>query len=129
MDSVSQLDPSLPRKATTRGFGFPLAVLLAVAAVASSGCGKKGGSGDAANRPGSPGYLPPAVGQQFVVDGQIDLPGLTAAVRRYSQWKMRVPKDLDELVASKYLTNLPAPPPGQRYAVDPATLEVTLSAQ
>ncbi len=106
----------------------PLFLLLAGLAV--SGCGKKAAEpGGAMNKPGTPGYIPPAKVQEFVVNGQIDLPALTAALREYCQWKMRVPKDMNELVASRYLTNLPAPPPGQKYAIDGTKLEVMLVNQ
>ena len=81
------------------------------------------------NKPGTPDYIPPAKSQEFVVNGQIDLPALTVALREYCQWKMRIPKDLNELVASKYLTNLPAPPYGQKYAIDPTRIEVMLVNQ
>jgi len=83
----------------------------------------------AKNKPGTPGYIPPAESQVFVVNGQIDLVALTAALRDYCRWKMRVPKDLNELVTSRYLTNLPAPPAGQKYSIDPTYLEVTLVNQ
>lgn len=96
---------------------------------AASGCGPSNSEpGNAINQPGTPDYIPPAKVQEFVVNGQIDLAALTVAVREYSQWKMRVPKDLNELVTSRYLTNLPAPPPGQKYAID-AALEVQLVDQ
>src|SRR5205809_247030 len=120
---------------------FRLKRLFFLTALAFSGCGKKGGTpatqgnGDhattatsvvAMNKPGTPGYIPPAESQVFVVNGQIDLAALTTALRYYCKWKMRVPKDLNELVTSRYLTNLPAPPPGQKYAIDPTYLEVKL---
>jgi hypothetical protein len=106
----------------------PLFLLLA--GLAFSGCGQKAAeSGGDTNKPGTPGYIPPAKVQEFVVNGQIDLPALTAALREYCHWKMRVPKDMNELVTSRYLTNLPAPPPGQKYAIHPTKLEVTLVNQ
>jgi hypothetical protein len=110
-----------------------LLVCSLLAGLAVSGCGKKaapsGPSGSAENRPGTPGYIPPAKSQEFVVNGQIDLPALTAALRNYCRRKMRVPKDLNELVTSKYLTNLPTPPAGQNYAINPDRLEVILVNQ
>ena len=105
-------------------------LLILLAALGFSGCGKKAAeSGGATNRPGTPGYLPPAKVQEFVANGQIDLPALTVALREYCHWKMRVPKDMNELVVSRYLTNLPAPPSGQKYAIDPSKLEVMLVNQ
>ena len=115
-----------------------------LAALAFSGCGRNAGTSStprdgnhatsaapvsAMNKPGTPGFIPPAESQVFVVNGHIDLAALTAALRDYCKWKMRVPKDLNELVTSGYLTNLPAPPPGQKYSVDPTYLEVKLVSQ
>ena len=107
-----------------------VSLLLLLASLVFSGCGKKDtGAGQALNKPGTPDYIPPAKSQEFVVNGQIDLPALTVALREYCHWKMRVPKDINELVASKYLTNLPTPSSGQNYAIDPTRIEVTLVSQ
>jgi|SRR5438128_8552724 len=115
-----------------------------IAALAFWGCGRKAATstvqGDGnqlttdvrvsvMNKPGTPGYIAPRESQVFVVNGRIDLPALTDALRDYCKWKLTVPSDLNELVASKYLTNLPAPPPGQKYAIDPTYLEVKLVSQ
>ena len=103
---------------------------ICLTGMACSGCGKQAAEpGSAMNKPGTPDYIPPAKSQEYVANGQIDLPALTVALREYCHWKMRVPKDLNELVASKYLTNLPTPPPGQKYAIDPTKLEVMLVNQ
>jgi len=105
-------------------------LFLLLVGLALAGCGKEAADpANAMNKPGVPGYIPPAKVQEFVVNGQIDLPALTAALRQYCQWKMRVPKDMNELVVSRYLTNLPAPPPGQKYAIDPTRLEVLIVNQ
>ena len=107
-----------------------LLLLLVSACLVSSGCGKNAVEPDhAMNQPGTPDFIPPAKPQTFLVNGQIDLPALTVALREYCRWKMRIPKDLNELVTSKYLTNLPAPPPGQMYAIEPTKLEVMLVNQ
>ncbi len=102
-----------------------MVLFVLVLGVAASSCGRKTAA-TKLNDPNAPGYIPPSKVRTFVVNGQIDLAGLTEAVREYAKWKMRVPKSLDELVASQYLTNIPAPPAGQKYAIDPNTLEVTL---
>ena len=132
------------RMARMRKPGILAGRMVVLAALVSSGCGRKAapptaqGDGDhattatsvvAMNQPGTPGYIPPAESQVFVVNGQIDLAALTTALRDYCKWKMRVPKDLNELVTSRYLTNLPAPPAGQKYAIDPTYLEVKLVNQ
>jgi len=111
---------------------WPGAVLvwLLSAGLAVSGCGKEASEpatpATAKNAAGTPGYLPPVESQGFVVNGQVDLVALTKALRNYSQWKMRVPKDLNELVLARYITNLPVPPPGQKLAIDEEHLEVIL---
>jgi hypothetical protein len=43
---------------------------------------------------------------------------LTQAVRKYGVEKRRVPKTLEELVAGGYLSQVPQPPPGKRFAID-----------
>ena len=100
----------------------------ALIGLAWAGCGRKADS-SAINDPNSPGYIPPAENQTLMVNGAVDLAGLTEAVRAYAKWKMRVPKDVNELVASKYLAEIPAAPPGRKYTINPSTLEVTLESQ
>src|SRR6059036_1972334 len=126
---------SMMSQRSRANFRVSRVLFLSVAALALSDCGKKAAtSSDATkssvqgdgnqstrdapasvmNKPGTPGYIPPRESQEFVVNGRVDLPALTAALRDYCRWKMRVPADLNELVASRYLTNLPAPPRGQK---------------
>ncbi|PYJ80751.1 MAG: hypothetical protein DME22_23330 [Verrucomicrobia bacterium] len=87
-----------------------------LAALAFSGCGRNAGTSStprdgnhatsaapvsAMNKPGTPGFIPPAESQVFVVNGHIDLAALTAALRDYCKWKMRVPKDLKVKLVSQ----------------------------
>ena len=59
----------------------------------------------------------------------MDLDTLTQALRRYSAEKRRLPSSLNEVVAAGYLKVLPPPPPGMRYAINPARVEVVLVKQ
>lgn len=54
---------------------------------------------------------------------------LTHAVRRYSAEKRRVPGNLQELLAAGYVTSLPAPPPGKKFVINAARVEVVLENQ
>ena len=56
----------------------------------------------------------------------LDLDHLTRLVRRYSVEQQQVPKDLEDLVALKYLDSLPSAPEGHRFVVDRKTVEVRL---
>jgi hypothetical protein len=58
--------------------------------------------------------------------GSADLDRLTRLARRFSIERQQVPKDLDELVAYKYLAVVPPAPIGQRFVVDRKTVEVRL---
>ena len=83
------------RMARMRKPGILAGRMVVLAALVSSGCGRKAappaaqGDGDhattatsvvAMNQPGTPGYIPPAESQVFVVNGQIDLAALTTAL-------------------------------------------------
>ena len=43
---------------------------------------------------------------------------LTQAVRKYGVEQQRVPKNLEEVAAAGYLTQLPAAPAGKKFAID-----------
>jgi hypothetical protein len=49
---------------------------------------------------------------------------LTQALRKFSAEKRQVPASLSEVVAAGYLKNLPQPPPGKAFAIDPKNLQV-----
>lgn len=59
------------------------------------------------------------------VDRQATLDRLTQALRKFAAEQRRVPKSLDELVATGYLPELPGAPSGKRYVFD-ENLRVTL---
>ena len=51
---------------------------------------------------------------------------LTQTLRKYSAEKQKVPSSLDELVGAGYLTELPQPPPGKKFVINPQRVEVVL---
>jgi len=53
---------------------------------------------------------------------------LTQAVRKYSVEQRRAPKTLEEVVADAYLSQLPPPPPGKRFAIN-KNLQVYLTSE
>jgi hypothetical protein len=52
---------------------------------------------------------------------------LTQAVRKYSFERRRMPKTLDEVVAAGYVSGMPNPPAGQKFALEPKNVEVVLT--
>ena len=50
---------------------------------------------------------------------------LTQSVRKYSAEKQRVPASLSEVMAAGYVTAMPNPPPGKKFAIT-RRLEVIL---
>lgn len=59
----------------------------------------------------------------------IDLASLGQAIKLFEVEEGRLPKDLNELVAEKYLPGLPAPPPGTKFVYDPNTGNVRVVKQ
>jgi hypothetical protein len=59
---------------------------------------------------------------------QAQLNELTQAVRKFGAEQRRVPKSLDEVVASGYISSLPAPPSGKRFAIN-KSLQVYVANQ
>ncbi len=49
---------------------------------------------------------------------------LTQALRKFSVEQRRVPASLNELVAAGYIKNMPQPPPGKTFGIDPKNLQV-----
>ena len=118
---------------------FPLAVLVALLA---GGCGKHSAADNttptssvATPEAIANGAPPPTVNHGPVVapvtvpqaDASAMLAQLTEVVRRYSVEHRRVPQSLDEVVAARYLTGLPAAPSGKKFVIDKKTLQVSLA--
>jgi hypothetical protein len=111
--------------------------VLCVAAAVLVGCGGHGnGPGTPTNAvsSGNPITAPVdylgAVGQakQKAVK-TVDLTSLTQAVQLFHVSEGRFPKDLNELVALKYIAQIPAAPYGQKIVYNPATGQVSVVPQ
>lgn len=61
-------------------------------------------------------------------ESAVDLEHLTRLARRFSVEQQQVPKDLNELVAHKYLAAVPPAPARRRFVVDRKTVEVRLES-
>lgn len=101
-------------------------VLLAVAAVALTGCRRKPkADADSADPSRSDAPRP---GQSAA--GPMDLkedPNM--AFGSFVMTKGRMPTNLQEMVTAKFLRAVPPAPPGQKYVIDPKAGRVVLVAQ
>src|SRR5687767_3699258 len=93
-------------------------VLVAVAALTLVGCGKNEPAppetqAKPAQSTSSDGYLGTITKAQQGMVGKVDVVAIDAAIQRFQVDQGRNPNDLNELVAKKYLTQLPTPPVGK----------------
>lgn len=115
------------------------AILLTLLGAALSSCGKKetlptpqpaqapAASGNPITAPTD--YLGAvAKGQQTALK-TIDIASLNQAIKLFEVEEGRLPKDLNEMVAHKYLPSLPTPPHGMRFVYDPNTGQVRVVKQ
>ncbi len=113
--------------------------IFVVLGLALAGCGEK--QPDAAHDPGAEtnsenGFLnAPAEYLKAANKGQrsavrtVDTAALNAAIQLFNVEHSRFPKDLDELVALKYVAALPQPPKGMKLNYDAASGTVTIVDQ
>jgi len=98
------------------------------------GCGDSSSNSSEASPSGNPVNAPAdyvgALGkaQQNAVK-TVDLSALTKAVQMFQAEQGRWPKDLNELVAIKYLSKVPDAPVGKKISYDPNTGVVKIVAQ
>ncbi len=90
-----------------------------------------GASAPAANAGPAPyeidkGIWPAAPPRVYEVDGKIDLNALTLAMRDWCYYTNRFPTSMQELVTTHFLTNLPTPPPGKKFSINPSKNSVEL---
>ena len=107
---------------------FPALVVLAVA-FAAGGCGKSDHAEPAAsdNLVAAPvKYIGAAVTNQQIAVKAIDLVSLNQEVQLFNVQEGRYPKSLDELVAKRYVGQLPIPPFGTKIVYDAVQGKVTL---
>jgi hypothetical protein len=97
-----------------------LARIVLIGLVATgAGCGKPSSSA-----PPTPEPLPQAAADEAELTAALG--ELTQVVRRFAAEQRRAPKTLDELVAQGYLSRVPEPPAGKKFAIN-KKLEVYLA--
>ena len=69
---------------------------------------------------------PPKTSEQAEATLAASLAQLTQVLRKYSAEKQQVPKSLQELVTSGYITELPVAPPGKKFAINEKRVEVII---
>jgi len=94
---------------------------MVIAALSVPGCRKK-----PVAEPVAPPPAPAESGGATVVQKDPDLTALNAAYKKFWQEQKSPPAKLEDLVTKKYMTSLPVPPPGKKFNVDWATMQVTL---
>jgi hypothetical protein len=102
------------------------ALTLLAAVILAGGCGKEQGAAPASAPSGYVGAL--AKGQQTAVK-TIDVTSLNEDIQLFNAQEGRNPKDLDELVAQKYIGRLPDPPAGMKFVYDASLGKVSLASQ
>lgn len=105
--------------------------MLAALGVLAIGCNKdnKSSSSSGGNPLTAPvDYLGATVNAQKRSTVKIDLISLNQAVQLFNAQEGRNPKDLEELVSSHYMGQLPTPPPGMKLSYDSNAGKVTMVA-
>jgi len=74
-------------------------------------------------------YLGAVAKAKTVSEKTLDLASLNQAIQLFQASEGRLPKDLDELVAEKYLPRLPAAPNGMKIVYNPARGQVSIVPQ
>jgi len=71
-----------------------------------------------------------AVGKaKNVAEKQVDLASVNKAIQLFQAQEDRLPRDLNELVAQRYLPALPSLPTGSRFAYNPQTGDLKVVKQ
>jgi hypothetical protein len=110
-------------------------LMLVATALVVGGCGKEQSSPPPAAAPAATpagaagGYLGTLARGQQVAVKTIDVTSLNEEIQLFNVQEGRNPKDLDELVAKKYLGALPHPPAGMKLVYDAAQGKVSVAAE
>jgi hypothetical protein len=78
----------------------------------------KAGGGNPLNAPAE--YVGAVVGAQALAVKAVDIASVNSAIQQFNAAEGRYPKDLNELVAERYLVKIPATPPGTQLQYDAA---------
>lgn len=103
-----------------------LGLAVLVAGIVAAGCGKEQNAAPATAPSGYVGAL--VKGQQTAVK-VIDATSLNQDIQLFNVQEGRNPKDLNELVAMRYLGQLPDPPLGTKFVYDAAQGKVSVAPQ
>ena len=116
-----------------------LASLLTVTSLLLIGCGQKdsAANADATNAASSSGnpltapvdYLGAVSKAQKTAVKVLDVSSINKAIQEFNAGEGRYPKDLNELVAEKYLVSVPKAPTGMRFEYNPATGQMRVVGQ
>ena len=114
-------------------------LIVALLGVSLAGCGEKTDTkpAPATNAPASssnpldaPGnYLRGLAKAQQSAVKTVDVTSLNQAIQLFNAQEGRYPKDLNELVAQKYIGEIPKPPYGMKLVYDPAAGKVSVVNQ
>lgn len=99
-------------------------VLLLLASLILPGCRKK-----PAAAPDTASPAPAEASGTAPAQKDPDLTALNAAYKKFWQEQKSPPAKLEDLVTKKYISSIPTPPPGKKFNVDWAKMEVTLVNQ
>jgi hypothetical protein len=103
--------------------------ILAIGALAA-GCDKSSNSSSSSGNPltAPVDYVAATVKAQQSATKTIDLVSVNQAIQLFNAQEGRNPKDLDELVTTHYLGQLPTPPHGMKLDYDAAQGKVRMAA-
>lgn len=94
-----------------------------------AGCGKSSDDSATVSPTAPVDYLKSAADSKHSADKTVDAAALSKAVDMFNVQEGRFPKDLDELVAKKYIPQIPTPPVGSKIEYDAKTGAVKVMKQ
>ncbi|MCX7871786.1 MAG: hypothetical protein N2487_00715 [Verrucomicrobiae bacterium] len=109
-----------------------LFVILTIAVLSVAGCGQKDDANKKTEQAGQNpltapvDYMGAAAKAKKYSEKTIDIVNLKRAIQEFQAGEGRLPNDLNELVAEKYLNSIPQPPQGMKIVYDPKTGEVKI---
>ena len=105
-----------------------MAVVLAAATLAACGCKKQPASAKKADEPSAASapmdYLAAQGRAKQLAIKVTDIAQLNSAIQKFQATEDRYPRDFNELLASRYLTQMPVPPRGMQFSYNPQTGQI-----